>query len=103
MSNYDLFLFPTSGENYGHVIAESITVGTRVLISNKTPWVNLESLSFGWNFDLNDINFFVEKIEEISSTPVDHRLLIRSHVIKNAANYLSDKAIINENIHVLSR
>lgn len=35
---YDLFVLPTRGENYGHVIAESLTAGTPVLISDQTPW-----------------------------------------------------------------
>ena len=35
---HDLFVFPTRGENFGHVIFESLTVGTPVLISDQTPW-----------------------------------------------------------------
>lgn len=35
---YDVFLFPTLGENFGHVIFESLRVGTPVLLSDKTPW-----------------------------------------------------------------
>lgn len=35
---YDLFLFPTFGENFGHVIFESLVSGTPVFISDQTPW-----------------------------------------------------------------
>jgi glycosyltransferase involved in cell wall biosynthesis len=35
---YDLFVFPTRGENFGHVIIESLSVGTPVLLSDRTPW-----------------------------------------------------------------
>jgi len=34
----DLFTFPTRGENFGHVIFESLSVGTPVLVSDKTLW-----------------------------------------------------------------
>ena len=34
----DLFVFPTLGENFGHVIHESLSVGTPVLLSDATPW-----------------------------------------------------------------
>ena len=34
----DLFALPTRGENFGHVILESLTSGTPVLISYQTPW-----------------------------------------------------------------
>jgi glycosyltransferase involved in cell wall biosynthesis len=35
---HDLFVFPTRGENFGHVIYESLAVGTSVIISDQTPW-----------------------------------------------------------------
>ena len=34
----DVFVFPTRGENFGHVIFESLNAGTPVLLSDKTPW-----------------------------------------------------------------
>lgn len=37
-SKYDLFALPTRGENFGHVILESLTAGTPVLTSDQTPW-----------------------------------------------------------------
>lgn len=38
----DLFVLPTLGENYGHVILESLAAGTAVLISDRTPWLASE-------------------------------------------------------------
>jgi glycosyltransferase involved in cell wall biosynthesis len=37
-SGSDLFVLPTRGENYGHVILESLIAGTPVLLSDRTPW-----------------------------------------------------------------
>ena len=34
----DLFVFPTLGENFGHVIFESLEASTPVLVSDQTPW-----------------------------------------------------------------
>jgi glycosyltransferase involved in cell wall biosynthesis len=34
----DLFVFPTRGENFGHVVLESLSVGTPVILSDQTPW-----------------------------------------------------------------
>ena len=34
----DLFVFPTHGENFGHVIFEALSAGTPVLVSDQTPW-----------------------------------------------------------------
>lgn len=37
-SEGDLFVFPTHGENFGHVIFEAMRVGTPVVVSDQTPW-----------------------------------------------------------------
>lgn len=37
-SQYDVFLFPTVAENYGHVIFEAMAGGCVPIISDKTPW-----------------------------------------------------------------
>lgn len=37
-AEHDLFAFPTHGENFGHVIFESLRAGTPVLLSDQTPW-----------------------------------------------------------------
>jgi glycosyltransferase involved in cell wall biosynthesis len=35
---YDAFVLLTKGENFGHSIYEALSVGTPVIITNKTPW-----------------------------------------------------------------
>lgn len=37
-AEHDVFVFPTRGENFGHVILESLTAGTAVIVSDLTPW-----------------------------------------------------------------
>ena len=37
-SKYDLFFLPTFSENYGHVIVEAMQSGCIVLLSDQTPW-----------------------------------------------------------------
>lgn len=59
LANYDLFLFPTLGENYGHVIAEALSVGLPILISDTTPWRDLEQAGLGWDIPLGETDRFV--------------------------------------------
>src|ERR1019366_6035225 len=47
-AEHDLFLFPTLGENFGHVICEALLAGCPVLISDQTPWRDLEKRGAGW-------------------------------------------------------
>jgi glycosyltransferase involved in cell wall biosynthesis len=54
LASYDLLFLPSLGENYGHVIAESLSAGTPVLISDRTPWRNLEAHGVGWDLPLDE-------------------------------------------------
>jgi glycosyltransferase involved in cell wall biosynthesis len=57
MKNYHFFYMPTLGENFGHAISEALISATPVIISNRTPWVNLSDKKAGWDIELNDQKF----------------------------------------------
>ena len=42
-----VFLFPTMGENFGHVVPESLTAGCPVVTTDATPWQDLEDKGVG--------------------------------------------------------
>ncbi len=59
------FLFlPTFGENFGHAIFEAFIAGKPVIISDKTPWQDLQSKDLGWEISLSDEQGFVKAITE---------------------------------------
>jgi glycosyltransferase involved in cell wall biosynthesis len=58
LAEHDLFLLPTFGENFGHVISEALTAGCPALISDKTPWRNLEAEGVGWDIPLSETERF---------------------------------------------
>lgn len=64
-SQYDAFVFPTISENYGHVIAEALVVGTPVIISDQTPWTDVNEASVGGAFALSDTEGFCNCINSI--------------------------------------
>lgn len=96
-SDYDVFFFPTRGENYGHVIAESLSVGTVVLISDQTPWIDLSKDYLGWDVPLMDEQRFVQIIEEISLISFEERLALREKVIQNSALKVNNENDIQAN------
>ena len=54
LSGYDIFLFPTIGENFGYVILEAIHAGCFIMISkNRTPWGDLERTGIAKELILN--------------------------------------------------
>jgi glycosyltransferase involved in cell wall biosynthesis len=63
---HHLFFFPTLGENYGHVIAEALGAGTPVLLSDQTPWVNLQQRGVGWDLPLSDRGAFARAIRDVA-------------------------------------
>jgi len=62
LSKYDLFFFPTLGENFGHVIHESLAAGTPVLVSDQTPWVGLSEKGVGWELPLQEVAAWLRTI-----------------------------------------
>lgn len=56
LSQYDVLLLPTLGENFGHVVFESLTAGCPVLLSDRTPWRDLSSSKAGYDIALEDLS-----------------------------------------------
>lgn len=47
--NYHFLFLPTSNENFGHSIFETLQCGCPVIISDRTPWRNLQQQHCGWD------------------------------------------------------
>lgn len=61
---HHIFLFPTLGENFGHVISEALIGGCPVIISDQTPWRELRKKQVGWDIKLTDENAFSEVLQK---------------------------------------
>jgi glycosyltransferase involved in cell wall biosynthesis len=96
-ANYDLFLFPTRGENYGHVIAESLAVGTPVLLSDQTPWKRLGEDGLGWDISLDSQGDFVDVIESFPLLGLDGRQNYREDVRESAMKRIHNSQDITDN------
>ena len=72
----DLFLFPTLGENFGHVVVEALVQGCPVLISDRTPWRRLQDIGAGWDLPLADLAAMRATLQRCLDLPADeYRLL----------------------------
>lgn len=100
LSQYDLFFFPTKGENYGHVIAESLSVGTPLLISDTTPWRDLEAAGVGWDVGLENEDTFVECIERCAQISPKDYAAWREQVKAYARVKLAVDEIVDANRHL---
>jgi len=63
LKNYHVLFLPSTGENFGHVIIEAMINSCIPLISDKTPWKNLEEKKIGFDITLRKKEIFAEKID----------------------------------------
>ncbi|WP_412030352.1 glycosyltransferase [Deinococcus yunweiensis] len=97
LANFDLFFLPTRGENFGHVIAEALAAGCPVLISDQTPWKDLEVKMCGWAFPLSDRSSFINSIESMANMSYTDRIemSIRSIAYAKDRDSVSDATRLN--------
>lgn len=93
ISNYHAYYMPTSGENYGHSIVESMLLGKPVIISDQTPWTDVNG-NGGYAIELNNKDGYMLAIEKmVNMTYEDY--CEASHKIKD---YLNSKLCVEETI-----
>ena len=96
-ARFDVFLFPTRGENYGHVIAESLLSGTYALISDQTPWVGLKDAGLGCAIPLSQKFEFVREIEAWSLLTPQERFEKKLEIQKNANEFVIKDQDVEDN------
>ncbi len=89
LANYDLMLSPTLGENFGHVILESMLSGCPVLISDRTPWRGLKDYMAGIDLPLDVPTSFVEAIEQFVSMSVTDHHVWSCHAREYAESFIA--------------
>jgi len=62
-AKHDAFVFPTLGENFGHVIFEALISGCPVLVSDTTPWSGLAAKGAGWVLKPSDVEGWAQAMQ----------------------------------------
>ena len=91
LQKYNIFLFPTLGENYGHVIFEALSVGCVPIISDQTPWSIIDANNAGKILPLSeDLKNFTRALEFILNLSVDEK-----EKMSNAVERIAEKKIFD--------
>lgn len=85
LSSYHIFLLPTKGENFGHVIHEAFLAGCPVIISDQTPWKMLKDKKVGYDISLDNEDAFIDAIK--------YYLYLNENDYKLASNTAGDYGI----------
>jgi glycosyltransferase involved in cell wall biosynthesis len=93
----DIFLFITKGENFGHVIIESLISGCPVFISDLTPWNDIAGEKAGWVFDLNKEDAMANQLQQIVGMNAKEMNVYRGNAYNYAKKYLAGNSAIAEN------
>lgn len=84
---YDAFFFPTLSENFGHVIVEALNAGCPVIVSDQTPWTDINKNNAGWAISLESISEYEKIIQKIVFFAEEDMENIRENIRK----YLDEK------------
>lgn len=68
LGNYHALFLPTRNENYGHIIVEALQHGRPVILSDQTPWRELEKARVGFDIPLADKEGFVRAVTMLAAT-----------------------------------
>jgi len=92
------FLFmPTTGENFGHIILQSLIASCPPIISDKTPWNKLNSLNAGFSIPLDDISEWIGVIESCIAMVDGEYKIMRKQAGSFAKTYVNDQVPLDIN------
>lgn len=99
--NYHLLVSTSLNENYGHSIAEALTHGRPILVSNNTPWKKLKELGIGANLPLEKGNFSKE-IQRFVEMEEKEFEIMQKKAKAYALEYLKSEDEIQNSIRLFS-
>ena len=98
LAAHELLLFPTLGENFGHVIAEAFLAECPVLTSDQTPWRGLEVRGVGWDIPLSEPERFRQVLQRcVDMGPEEHTELCW-RAAEFGAGLANDPTAIKQNL-----
>lgn len=115
LANTDFLILPTTGENFGHSIIESLSVGTPVLISDKTPWhfnwqykhnqflkLGVKYSTAGWDLSLENSSEWINISKYLAELDDDDYKVLSNNAFEFAKNFINDDSILKANQKLFS-
>lgn len=102
ISKYDFFILPTLGENFGHAIYEALSTGTPVIISDKTPWRNLEQHKAGWDISLDKPEKFIDVLKYCEQMTNDEYQTWCNGAFNFAKKYYEENDVVGKYLEMFS-
>ena len=101
--NYNIFVFPTLSENYGHVIAEALAAGCHLIVSKgTTPWDDIHECG-GYALSLNDGGSWSRTIDDISKMSEEEYLSFNRILNEYVEHKLLDDNLNNSYVSMFNK
>ncbi len=100
LAKYDFFILPTLGENFGHVFIEALASGCPLIVSDRTPWRNLEKKGTGWDLPLERPDEWITVLNKCVRMSNDDYQKMSATTRAFAIKWLSDPEIEKSNIEI---
>jgi glycosyltransferase involved in cell wall biosynthesis len=97
LREYDLFLFPTYGENFSYSILEALLAGLPILISDKTPWRHLAAAGVGWDLRLSEPERFRETLQGCLDMGPEEHATMSARALEYGRRHSQDPKVISHN------
>lgn len=98
---YHFFVLPTFSENFGHVFLEAMAAGCPLVISDRTPWLNLEKKGVGWDIPLEDPDKWKSVIQECVDMEQDQFSVLSKQAREFVVEWLADDSVEKDTKQVL--
>jgi len=98
IKKYHFLTLLSFGENFGHVVLESFMAARPVIISDQTPWKNLNEKVLGWDLDLkrnDEINNAIGEAAQMDQKDFDKYV---ESSIKFAKSIIEDETIVKQSV-----
>lgn len=96
LHEYDVMLLPSLGENFGHAIIEALDAGLPVVISNRTPWRNLEQAGVGADLPLEDEVAFLRALARYQAMDESDMAVVRDACRRYVAAWRVNNTNLND-------
>ena len=97
LSAADVFFLPTLGENFGHAIAEALAAGLPPVISDRTPWRDLDRHGAGTVLSLEEPGKFADELDRFARLTAAEMREVRTACIAYAKAALADARVLADN------
>lgn len=91
LSAYDVFMLPTASENFGHAIAEALSVSCPVMCTPFTPWTKRLEGGGGIVVASRAVDDWTKAIDEYASLSPDNRIQRRSRAARTYMQWRTEE------------